>query len=62
MAEETKSRRARIVAEICRRMTIMAAGHPTEDPYQTTFDVVTLGSPLEGLHTTVRCGRTLRLG
>lgn len=54
MAGET--RRERIMAEICRRMDTMQIGQPEADPYQVTFGVVTRGSPLEGLHKTVRCG------
>ncbi len=44
------------MAEICRRLDTMQAGQPTSDPYLTTFEVVTRGSPLEGLHKTVKVG------
>ena len=56
MAQSDKTRRERIVAEIDRRMKTMESGQPTSDPYQTTFEVVTRGSSLEGLHKTVKYG------
>ncbi len=54
MAGET--RRERIVAEIFRRLSSMQAGQPTSDPFQTTFEVVTRGSSLEGIHKTGKSG------
>ena len=51
-----ESRRERIMAEVKRRMKTMQQGQPSSDPYQTTFEVVTRGSPLEGLHKTVKTG------
>jgi hypothetical protein len=51
-----ESRRERIMVEIERRMKTMQQGQPTSDPYRTTFEVITRGSPLEGLHKTVKIG------
>lgn len=50
------SRRERIMREIERRMRTMSEGQPTDDPYGTTFAVITRGSDLEGIHATARHG------
>lgn len=51
MADEL-SRRERIMREVCRRLSEIQEGQPTDDPFRVTFGVVTRGSSLEGIHKT----------
>lgn len=58
MASEL-SRRERICREVFRRLDAMTVGQPADDPYLTSFDFLTRGSPLEQAHETEAAAATI---
>lgn len=54
-----QTRRERIMVEVKRRLEQVESGLPAADPFLSTFEAITRGAPLEGIHLTA--GRALAI-